>query len=486
VSILHNIKWAAFSQLARIGSQIASVTLLARLLSPSDYGVLAIAAIFTNFAMLFRDFGTGSALIQRETLTEGLKASVFWLNMALGGLICLTLMAASPAVAHFYDAPTLVPVLCLMALSFPVACSSIVHQSLLERASQFKRIAAVESVAVVLALLAAVGAALAGWGVYALVAQTLVAATVQGAMLWAMSDWRPAPRPRWDGLREISGYSGNVSAFQFVNYFARNADSFIIGKVLGSAVLGLYSVAYRLMLFPVQNISHVVARAVFPLLTQAHQQGGRAQMAEVYLRSLGVITFGTAPVMAALWFFREPTVAVVFGAKWAGAEVLLAWLAPTGFIQSVLSTSGSAFLATGQAGLMLRYGVIGSVLQVASFAAGIHFGVVGLTQAYLIATVLNLLLTMAAVLRLLETGPAPLLRAIGYQVLAALAAGVLVWGGDRWIFGHAAAVGRTGLWRLAAQYALFAACYLGLMAVLAPQKMASVKAMFRGKLSRAS
>jgi PST family polysaccharide transporter len=206
----------------------------------------------------------------------------------------------------------------------------------------------------------------------------------------------------------------------------------------------------------------------------------------VYLRSLGVITFGTAPVMAALWFFREPTVAVVFGAKWAGAEVLLAWLAPTGFIQSVLSTSGSAFLATGQAGLMLRYGVIGSVLQVASFAAGIHFGVVGLTQAYLIATVLNLLLTMAAVLRLLETGPAPLLRAIGYQVLAALAAGVLVWGGDRWIFGHAAAVGRTGLWRLAAQYALFAACYLGLMAVLAPQKMASVKAMFRGKLSRAS
>ena len=134
---------------------------------------------------------------------------------------------------------------------------------------------------------------------------------------------------------------------------------------------------------------------------------------------------------------------------------------------------------------MLRYGVIGSVLQVASFAAGIHFGVVGLTQAYLIATVLNLLLTMAAVLRLLEAGPAALLRAIGYQVLAALAAGALVWGGDRWIFGHAT-TGHAGLWRLAAQYALFAACYLGLMAILAPQKMASVKAMFRSKLSRAS
>lgn len=486
MSILNNVKWAAFSQLARIGSQIASVTLLARLLSPSDYGLLAIAMIFTNFAMLFRDFGTGSALIQRETLTEGLKASVFWLNMALGGLICVTLIAASPLVARFYSAPTLVPVLCLLALSFPVSCSSIVHQSLLERASQFKRIAAVESVAVVLALIAAIGAALAGWGVYALVAQTLVAALVQGVMLWAMSDWRPALRPRFDGLAEITKYSGNVSAFQFVNYFARNADSFIIGKVLGSAVLGLYSVAYRLMLFPVQNMSHVVARAVFPLMTQAHQQGGKQQLNDVYLRSLSVIAFGTAPVMAALWFFRDPTVAVVFGHKWDGAQLLLAWLAPTGFIQSVLSTSGSAFLATGHAGLMLRYGVIGSVLQVAAFAFGIQFGVVGLAQAYLVATALNLLFTMWAVLRLLESGLPQLLRAIGYQILAAVAAGAIVWGGDRWIFGQTAAAGHEGLWRLAAQYALFAACYLAVMAVLAPQKMASVKAMFRGKLSRAS
>lgn len=484
MSILNNVKWVALSQLARIGSQIASVTLLARLLSPSDYGLLAIAMIFTNFANLFRDFGTGSALIQKETLTEGIKNSVFWLNMALGLFICVVLMGASPLVARFYTSPSLVPVLCLLALSFPVSCSSIVHQSLLERASQFKRIAAVESVAVVVALLAAVAAALGGWGVYALVVQALVAAAVQGAMLWAMSDWRPALRPRWDGLGEISRYSGNVSAFQFVNYFARNADSLIIGKVLGSAVLGLYSVAYRLMLFPVQNMSHVVARAVFPLMAQAHQQGGN--LADVYLRSLSVITFGTAPVMAALFFFRDPTVAVVFGAKWTGAEALLAWLAPTGFIQSVLSTSGSAFLATGHAGLMLRYGVIGSVLQVAAFAGGIHFGLMGLVQAYLVATLLNLLLTMWAVLRLVKADLSQLLRGVGVQVLAAVAAGALVWGGDRWIFGSTLPAGHAGLWRLAAQYALFAALYLGLMAVLAPQKMASVKAMFRNKLSRAA
>jgi len=478
VSIGRNIKWVALSQLARIGSQIASVTLLARLLSPADYGLLAIASIFTNFATLFRDFGTGSALIQKEELSEGVKTSVFWLNMALGLLICVTLMGASGWVANFYSSPALVPVLCLLALSFPLNCSSIVHQALLERASQFKRIAAIESVAVVLALVAAVSAALAGLGVYSLVLQLLVLAVVQGGLLWWQSPWRPSLRPRWDGLREIAGYSSNVSLFQFVNYFARNADSFIIGKLLGPAVLGLYSVAYRLMLFPVQNMSYVVSRAVFPLMSQAHQQGNK--LADVYLRSLGVITFGSAPVMAALFYFREPTIAVVFGAKWAGADALLAWLAPIGFIQSVLSTSGSVFLATGNAGRMLRYGLIGSVLQVLSFWLGIRFGLEGLVQAYLLATVLNLLLTMRAVLGVAGADLRGLLVCLRFQVVASIAAGGAVWAIDRWLFGAAA----FGVWRLAAEYAMFSVAYLGAAAVFAPARVAVVKTMFRSKFSR--
>ncbi len=478
VSIGSNIKWVALSQLARIGSQIASVTLLARLLSPADYGLLAIATIFTNFASLFRDFGTGSALIQKEALSEGVKTSVFWLNIALGLLICVLLMGASGWVARFYGSPALVPVLCLLALSFPLNCSSIVHQALLERASEFKKIAAIESVAVVLALVAAVSAALAGLGVYSLVLQLLVLAVVQGGLLWWQSPWRPSPRPRWDGLREIAGYSSNVSLFQFVNYFARNADSFIIGKLLGPAVLGLYSVAYRLMLFPVQNMSYVVARAVFPLMSQTHQRG--EALADVYLRSLGVITFGSAPVMAALFFFREPTIAVVFGAKWAGAEALLAWLAPTGFFQSVLSTSGSVFLATGNAGRMLRYGLIGSVLQVLAFWFGIRFGLEGLVQAYLLATVLNLLLTMHAVLGVARADLRDLLVCLRFQVVASVVAGGAVWGIDHWLFGAAA----FGLWRLTAEYAMFVVAYLGAAAVFAPARVAVVKEMFRRKLPR--
>jgi PST family polysaccharide transporter len=477
VTIGNNVKWVALSQLARIASQIASVTLLARLLSPSDYGLLAIAMVFTNFAGLFRDFGTGSALIQKAAITDGIKTAVFWLNIMLGLLIGVVLMGASPWVASFYSIPALIPVLCLLALSFPLNCSSIVHQSLLERASQFKRIAAIESIAVVLALLTAVVAALTGLGVYSLVLQGLMAAVVQTALLWRASDWRPSLSPQWDGLSEISRYSGNVSLFQLVNYFARNADSFIIGKLLGSTVLGLYSVAYRLMLFPVQSMSHVVARAVFPLMAQTHQLG--RSVADVYLRSLGMITFGTAPVMAALFYFRDPTVEVVFGTKWAGAEGLLAWLAPTGFIQSVLSTSGSVFLATGHAGLMFRYGLIGSVLQVAAFGVGIQFGLLGMVQAYLLATVLNLLLTMRAVLVLVGADLRQLLRSVGLQVVAAVAAGAAVWAGDRWMLGAAV---QPGVWRLALQYALFAAAYLGLVAVLAPQKVAEVKAMFRNKL----
>jgi len=478
MSIVNNVKWVALSQLARIATQITSITVLARLLSPSDYGLLAIALVFTNFATLFRDFGTGSVLIQRASVSDEVTSAIFWLNVGLGASLCLLLMGASPWVADFYDSPALVPVLCLLALSFPLGCYSIVHQSLLERASQFKKIAAIESVAVVLALAAALAAAVAGMGVYSLVLQVLVAAGVQSVLLWRASTWRPSLRPRWEGLGEITRYSGNVSLFHFVNYFARNADKFIIGKLLGASVVGLYNLAYRLMLFPIQNMSLVVSRAVFPLIAQAHQQG--IPLADVYLRSLGVIVFGTAPVMAAMFFFRDPTVAVVFGAKWAGVESLLAWLAPTGFIQSILSTTGNVFQATGQAGRMFRYGLASSVLQVLAFWFGIQFGLPGLVQAYLLATVINLLVTMRAILGLVDANIRQLFSCLAFPVIAAISAGLMVSLGDQLLFGpniHAS------IGRLLSQYAAFAIVYLAAAAIFVPSKMTVVATMFRRKVA---
>jgi len=418
MSLTTSIRWAALSQASRIGSQIISVTVLARLLSPADYGLLAIATIFTNFAYLFRDLGTGSAIIKDATLREETIDTVFWLNLATGMAIMAAMLLMARPLAAYYEAPGLNGVLSLLAISFPITCASIVHQSLLERNMQFRKLAAFESIAVVLGVCTALAGAWAGWGTYSLVAQILVSTIVQSTLVCWRSGWKPRWRIESSGLRGLLRYSGNVTSFNFVNYFARNADSFIIGKALGTAVLGAYSVAYRLMLFPIQNMSYVASRALFPAMSRLHNEG--QALSPVYLKALGAIAFGTAPIMGCLFAVKEVGVAVVMGQHWSGVPQILMWLAPIGFVQSILSTSGAVFMATGRPDLMLRYGAVGSILQVVAFVIGVQWGLQGLTAAYLVATVLNALLTMRAVCLLAGSTAKQLMATVSRPALCAL------------------------------------------------------------------
>jgi len=478
MSLTSNVKWVAIAQVAKIVSQLLSVTILARLLAPEDYGLLAIAMVFTNFATLFRDLGTGSAIIQRAELTHSTKNSIFWLNIALGLIILAALSGLAPFVADFYAEPSLVMLLTVLAISFPVNCSSIVHQALLERASEFKTVAGIEGLSVAMALCCAISAALLGCGVYSLVIQAMVVALVQSVLLWRRSGWRPAGRPRLADLKALLGYSGNVSLFQFVNYFARNADSFIIGKVLGSASLGLYNIAYRLMLFPVQNMSYVLARATFPLM--AKMRGEHGSIAPIYMQSVSAIAFVTAPIMTSLWLLRDPTISMVFGLKWAGAQALLLWLAPTGFVQSILSTTGSVFQASGKTGAMFRYGLVGAILQVAAFLIGIEQGLAGLVMAYFVATLLNAMLTLPAVLKIAGATIREFLRTLAFPLGASSVAAVLVF----WIDGQVLEPRLLAdSYRVVAGYSLFGVTYFAAAMIWAPDRLRAMLSLLRHRAS---
>jgi O-antigen/teichoic acid export membrane protein len=415
-----NVRWAALAQVAKIASQLTSITVLARLLTPADYGLLAIATVFTNFAFIFKDLGTASAIIQRREMEESSTVSVFWFNLLLGLLIFIGLTSISPWVAGFYRIDALVPVLCLLALAFPLASSGIVHQALMERNSKFREIALIEGCAVTVGLAVAIFCAFAGFGVYSLVLQLLTATILQSLGCWWRSPWRPRGRPSWAGLAGVLGFSGNVTAFQFVNYFARNADAFVIGRLLGATVLGMYSLAYRVMLFPVQNMSYVAARALLPVLSTLHREG--KPLAPAYVKSISVIAFIAAPLMAGVFALRVPFVAAVFGARWAGLPELLMWLAPIGFLQSVLSTSGTVFMSLGAPGLMFRLGLLGSAMQLIGFLTGVQYGVVGLIIGYLVATFLNLLVTMRFIASLLETNILLMLSHLLWPALSAAVA----------------------------------------------------------------
>lgn len=418
MSAMSNARWLTLSQAARILLQLVSLFILSRLLQPSEYGLLAMATVAVNFAYLLRDMGTGAAVVQKETLTDQTTNTVFWLNVGMGFVLALALVVVSPFLANYFRIDRLAPVLCLLATVFPVTSASAVHQSLLERNSGFKTLARVEIVSAVIGLAVAVNLAYLGFGVYSLVLQTLVAATSSSVQLWLASPWRP--KKIWDKneLKSLWGFSGNLTGFTFINFFARNADSMVIGRVLGSAQLGIYSQAYKVMMFPLQSMSYVAGRALFPVMSR--QQSERDKMAQLYFRSLRLIATITAPLMAGLWLLRDPFVAIALGKQWGQVPIVLAWLAPVGFIQSLISTTGTVFMSTGRTDMMMRLGLLGTILQVGSFFVGVNWGIEGVAACYLVANILNGIPHFYFAVRQLNSTLMDLVRAVWQAVFFAL------------------------------------------------------------------
>ncbi|KQT34469.1 lipopolysaccharide biosynthesis protein [Methylophilus sp. Leaf414] len=391
MSVMRNTKWVAVSQAAKVLSQLANIFVLARILPPSDYGLMAIAAVAINLALLIRDMGTASNIIQRPTLDHGIINAVFWLNIALGTVIFLIVLLLAPVIATSFNNDQLIGVLSLIALTFPMASSSAIHQALLERESKFKLLAKIEAFSALLAITVSLVAAWSGWGVYSLVIQVLVQAISVTVLLWINAPWKPSLDPQLYRLKELFHFSGNMAGYQLVSFAFRNADAVIIGKLLSSSALGVYSMAYKIMLFPIQNISWITTRAIFPLLSRC--QHDLFEVRKLYLSALKGVSFFTAPLMTVLYVTRHDFILVSLGDKWGMITDLLIFMTPIGYLQAVSGTTGPVFMALGKTGFLFKFGIFGAVIHIILFIIGAQSGILEVTQCYLIASVVVTFLT---------------------------------------------------------------------------------------------
>lgn len=428
MSAVRNVRWVGMIQATRISVQLLGLLVLSRLLTPADFGLVAIVFAINNFALLLRDMGTAAAIIQRDVLDEQTTLTAHWTNCFIGIALSAILLALSLPLAAIFKAPGLAPLVQLSAVSFPFLSGSTVHQALLERASKFATVARIEITALLTGFAVAVAAAYMGAGAYSLVLQTLVVAVVSALQFWIASDLKI----KWGWSREhakgLWRFSGSLFGFNLVNYFARNADTMIIGRMLGPASLGPYSLAYRVMLFPLQNLTFVATRALFPMMSR-HQNSPR-ELGALHLRLLSVISFFTAPMMAGLFVLREPFVAVALGDTWSMVAVLILWLAPIGFIQSLVSAGGVVFTALARNDLLFRLGLFSTVLHVTAFVGGVHWGVTGVAAAYLIATLVNSVLSFGVLMHLMQQPVHRLLGAVLPAVAKALVMAVILYFAD--------------------------------------------------------
>lgn len=380
------IKWSSISQVSRQIMQLVTTAVLARLLSPSDFGLVGMATIVIGFVGIFSDLGTSSAIIQRKNLSDSLINSLFWINVVFGLLAMVILLAVAPLVANFYQEPRVTLVLRVLSFTFLMSGISILQKAILERNLAFNTSAKIEISAVVAGSLLGISTAVMGWGVWSLVTQSLAVVSLTTILLWTVSKWQPKLAFSWEEVQEVSNYSLNLTAFSIFNYFARNADYILIGRFLGSQDLGYYTLAYRLMLYPLQNVSAVIGRVMFPALSKLQDDNARFSFA--YLKMSSTIALISFPLMVSLWALAKPFILTFFGQQWQPVILLLMILAPVGMSQSIMTTVGIIYQVKGRTDWLFRWGIISGTLVVIAFVIGLQWGIIGVASAYAIATLI--------------------------------------------------------------------------------------------------
>lgn len=418
MSLVSSVRWAAVAQFSRILAQLISVTLLSRILPQQAYGVLAMAMTLTNLAFMFRDFGTSTFIIQRQDITGELKSAAHSVNVMIGFFTMAVLLALAIPAARLYDVAELVPMIAVLSVIFPISGYGLLAQALIERESGFRQLAAIEALSILAGLATSISLAVAGAGVWSLVAQMLVSTIVTNLQL------RLAIRTRTEfsySLRDIGSmlkFGGHISLFRILIYIEQNADSMIIGRALGAIALATYSMASKITVFPLQNITGPISRALLPAFSR--NQNRPAAMRATYLRCVTVITIIAAPIMAGVFFLRNDLTLLVFGPQWASIPSVLQWLAPVGFLQALTATTGVVFLSLKRTRTLLHLGVVGTVLKVGSFLIGVQWGLEGVVASFFVANLLNVLLCAVVVMHCLDIAVAHAIETVAKPLVACL------------------------------------------------------------------
>ncbi len=354
---------------------------------------------------------------------------VFTVNLASGFAALALVSAASPIAAWSFGEPRLRDVLLAVSIGFPLASMTAPHLALLERKSQFRRIASIELVSALFGMLVAVTAAICGAGIYSLILQSLLTIACSTAQLWRALDWRPKWRWSCKEFVELRKFSGNLVAFNVINYFARNSDAMLVGRYLGPTSLGWYSAANRILMFPLQNVTFVLGRALLPIYSR--QQSDQSLISSTYLRTLALIATITAPMMGGIWALRAPLINVALGPNWSAVIEILAWFAPMGFFQSLNSSTGTILAARGRTDLLRTLGIVNTIILLSAFALGLRFGLSGVVSGYFFAMLVVTLISLKTVLREVGSNLAALCLRLAAPVACGVTMALVVGTADR-------------------------------------------------------
>ncbi len=368
------------AQAVRFVIRMASTIMLARLLTPRDYGLIAMVAILVDFVSMFQHMGLSTATVRWAEINHRQVSTLFWLNILLSAAIMLAAVALAPLLAWFYHEPRLLAVTACYAVAIFLTGLNIQHEAILARQMRFGTIATIEITSIVTGLVAAVIAAWYGAGYWALVVNQLVMTLATVIGVWTTCRWIPGLPSRGSGIRSLLSYGGNLTGYNVTNYFARNLDNALIGKVWGAYQLGIYSRAYQMLLMPMAQINNPLVAVAVPALSRLTDSPERYRSA--YLKILEKIAMITMPGIVFMVAMSDWLILLLLGSQWREAGSIFMLLGIAAVVQPVTKTVPWLFTTQGRTREMLTWGFIGSGIAVMSIVAGLPWGARGVAASY--------------------------------------------------------------------------------------------------------
>ena len=374
---LSGVKWTTVSTIIVTLIQLLQLSILARFLAPTDFGLMAIVMVVIGFSQAFLDMGISNAIIHKQTITSEQLSTLYWLNIFAGFVLFFLVFVASPLVSIFYSEPELSKLIILVGLTFLIQPFGQQFMVLWQKEMRFAEMSKIDIATKLLSLVVSVVFAYLGYGVYALVYGTLAAVTLQTILFvsMGMKEHRPRRLFRWGDVHDFIGFGAYQMGERTVNYFNSQIDVILIGKLLGTEALGVYNIAKQLIMRPSQIANPVITKVTFPAMSKV--QNDTATLKRVYLQTLNYLSSFNFWVYTMMIVLAPEIVFYLFGGKWMAAVPLVQILSLYGAVRSTGNPIGSLLLAKGKANLgfywnlgLLFYIPVGII-----FAS--HWGLIG-------------------------------------------------------------------------------------------------------------
>ncbi|WP_268836160.1 lipopolysaccharide biosynthesis protein [Synechococcus sp. Nb3U1] len=397
--LFSGLRWKVGSQVMQQILSLGSAVVMARLLSPEDFGLLSMASVFTGIVHVVLDLGLGAALVQRANIESHHISSVFWMNIGVGFGLSLVGIFLSWPIAIFYQTPAVQWVISALACCFFIVALGSTQEALLTRKMRFRALELRRMLSHLVGIIGGLIMAYMGWGVWSLVGRIVITSLLGTILLWYVSNWRPTWKFRWADIQQMSGFSNNVLGGNLLGYVGRNVDNLLIGRFLGAVELGFYSMAYNLMTAPLDRIAQVLAGVLFPAL--ARQQEDLTKVKQSWFRANQLVVAVVIPLVVGLILLAPELIRVFYGEKWLPAAPILQILAVRALVVGLKALDGTVLIAIGQTQLRLNLIATSVGVAVLSFLIGIPFGIRGVALSFTsftsLVSIIGLYLTLKCV-----------------------------------------------------------------------------------------